>query len=218
MTLPDAEAALQAHLGSRFEDSDWRPALKAIMDAEGVIEDALEAVDQLSEAASSRSGLKIRIPAKSALPQKPDQVVSLEADIMESVRTLKSRNRIFGTLLTVDELLDPVEERDSGDLESDHDGSIKGIADEVRREMAIANGEIIEIEDEDDDVDDDLVGPSFSRTDLIKMCEQLEAGCMQYGDPTFSFDLSQLLSKYRANLRREEVLNSTQTLLDSYFA
>ncbi|KAF9220265.1 hypothetical protein BS17DRAFT_715144, partial [Gyrodon lividus] len=44
MTLPHAEAALQAHLGAWFEDSDWRPALKAIMDAEGAIEDALAAV------------------------------------------------------------------------------------------------------------------------------------------------------------------------------
>ncbi|KIJ59004.1 hypothetical protein HYDPIDRAFT_171009 [Hydnomerulius pinastri MD-312] len=169
MTLPDAEAALQAHLRSWFEDSNWRLALKAIMDAEGVIEDTLKAVDQLSEAASSRSGLKVCIPTKSTLLQKPDQVVLLEAKIMESVHTLKSHNHIFGTLLTVDELLDPVEERDSGDLESLADGSIKGIADKVQWEMAIANGEIIKIEDEDNDVDDNLTDPSFSRTDLIKM-------------------------------------------------
>ncbi|KIK91549.1 hypothetical protein PAXRUDRAFT_95452, partial [Paxillus rubicundulus Ve08.2h10] len=44
MTLPDAEAALQTHLGSQFKDSDWWPVLKAIMDAEGVVEDALNAV------------------------------------------------------------------------------------------------------------------------------------------------------------------------------
>ncbi|KIK83358.1 hypothetical protein PAXRUDRAFT_803830 [Paxillus rubicundulus Ve08.2h10] len=133
----------------------------------------------------------------------------------ESVRTLKSHNHIFGTPLTVDKILDPVEERDVGDLESLADGSIEGIADKVRWEMAIANGEITEIED-DDDVDDDEA-ESFSHADLISLCQQLEAGCMQYGDPTSSFNLSWLLSKYCAGLHQEELLNATQTLLDSYF-
>ncbi|KIK82768.1 hypothetical protein PAXRUDRAFT_75212, partial [Paxillus rubicundulus Ve08.2h10] len=188
------------------------------MDAEGATKDALEAVDQLSEAAASRSGVKIRIPAKIALPQKPNQTVLLEAELEESVRSLKSRNHIFGTLLTVNEILDPVEERDLGDFELD--GSIKRIADEVRREMASAVA--IEIEDDgnnvdSDDVDDDSADQPISRTDLISLCQQLEAGCMQYGDAIFSYDLSCLLFKYRANLRREELLHAIQTSLDSYF-
>ncbi|KIK77586.1 hypothetical protein PAXRUDRAFT_777198, partial [Paxillus rubicundulus Ve08.2h10] len=113
----------------------------------------------------------------------------------ESVHTLKSHNRIFGTPLTVDKILDPVEERDVGDLESLADGSIEGIADKVWQEMAIAKGEITEIEDDDNDVDNDSA-ESFSRADLISLCQQLEAGCMQYGDPTSSFNLLWLLSKY----------------------
>ncbi|KIK78576.1 hypothetical protein PAXRUDRAFT_772582 [Paxillus rubicundulus Ve08.2h10] len=114
MTLPEAEAALQAHLGSQFEDPNWRPALKHIMDAEGAIKHVLEAMDQLLEVAYSCSGIKIHIkPAKTALPQKPKQVVLLEAEMEESVHTLKSCNHIFGTQM-VGEILDPVEERDVG--------------------------------------------------------------------------------------------------------
>jgi len=34
LLLPNAEIRLQAHLGNRFIDVDWRPALRAVMDAE----------------------------------------------------------------------------------------------------------------------------------------------------------------------------------------
>src|SRR5882757_5574765 len=45
MSLPDAEKNLQTHLGERYMHSDWRPALKAVMDAEGDAEMALNAID-----------------------------------------------------------------------------------------------------------------------------------------------------------------------------
>ncbi|KAG2029212.1 hypothetical protein BDR03DRAFT_837006, partial [Suillus americanus] len=62
---PNAENKLQALLGKRYIDSDWRPALKAVMDAEGDVEMALNALDALMQAASRRTGLKICIPARS---------------------------------------------------------------------------------------------------------------------------------------------------------
>ncbi|EGN97839.1 hypothetical protein SERLA73DRAFT_153116 [Serpula lacrymans var. lacrymans S7.3] len=42
---------------------DWNPALKAVVDAEGDIKKALEAINSLCHAASHRTGLKICIPA-----------------------------------------------------------------------------------------------------------------------------------------------------------
>jgi hypothetical protein len=62
MTLPNAESNLQAHLGERYVDSDWRPALKAVMDAEGDGDTASNAIDALMQAALRRTGLKIWIP------------------------------------------------------------------------------------------------------------------------------------------------------------
>ncbi|KAF6756551.1 hypothetical protein DFP72DRAFT_768161, partial [Ephemerocybe angulata] len=50
MTLPQAETALSEHLGERFQDSDWRPALRAVMDAEGDVERAVRAVQHLADA------------------------------------------------------------------------------------------------------------------------------------------------------------------------
>ncbi|KAG2115750.1 uncharacterized protein F5147DRAFT_544285, partial [Suillus discolor] len=63
MSLPAVENDLKAHLREHYVDSDWRPALKAIMDAEGDTDVALNAVNALAEAASCRTGLKIHIPA-----------------------------------------------------------------------------------------------------------------------------------------------------------
>ncbi|KAG1717169.1 hypothetical protein EDD22DRAFT_741518, partial [Suillus occidentalis] len=43
MSLPEAETHLEHHLTNRYTDTNWRPALKAIMDAEGDIDAALNA-------------------------------------------------------------------------------------------------------------------------------------------------------------------------------
>ncbi|OAX39496.1 hypothetical protein K503DRAFT_769445 [Rhizopogon vinicolor AM-OR11-026] len=57
---------------------------------------------------------------------------------MQSVNDLKARNCIVGELPSVDELLEPAEERDMGEF-SAFEGGDKAIADEVRREIAITN-------------------------------------------------------------------------------
>jgi hypothetical protein len=59
ISLPRAEELLQTHLGTRFVNSDWQPALAAVMDAEGDAEKALSAVNDLCKSATSCSGLKI---------------------------------------------------------------------------------------------------------------------------------------------------------------
>ncbi|KAF9239072.1 hypothetical protein BU15DRAFT_27183, partial [Melanogaster broomeanus] len=50
---PKAEARLAAHLGDRYVDADWRPALAAVMDAEGDVAAAMKAIEPLYGAAES---------------------------------------------------------------------------------------------------------------------------------------------------------------------
>ncbi|KAG2033937.1 hypothetical protein BDR03DRAFT_1094037 [Suillus americanus] len=134
---------------------------------------------------------------------------------MRSVDNLKARNRIFAQLLTLDELLDPAEERDMGEFPA-FEGGDKAISDEVRREVAIASGDVIEIDSDDDD--NDSAAASVTRTDLLHLCQPLEVGCMQYGDPQFSLNLLSQLRTFRAQLRREELLNARQTSLEQFFS
>ncbi|KAF8140331.1 hypothetical protein EV363DRAFT_1152947 [Boletus edulis] len=207
-TRPDTEVRLQAHLGERYKAEDWEPVLKAITDEEDT-ETALATVDKLEKAALQRTGLKIRLPAR---PCQPDQLITAESTLMESVNELKSKNRIFGSPPTVDELLDPTEEREMEEPRFDENDLEKSIADEVRREIA---GENVAEAESDDECEP--VGPTVTRGELIQLCEQLESGCMEYGDPQLSLDLLGRIRTYRATLRREELVNAKQTSLDRFF-
>ncbi|KAF9232764.1 hypothetical protein BU15DRAFT_25087, partial [Melanogaster broomeanus] len=108
MNLPEVEARLAAHLGDRYVDVDWRPALAAIMDAEGDVATAMKAIEPLYDTADRRTGIKIHIPAA----QPPPQLSDAETTLMTSITTLQQRNRVFGEPLSLEEILDPAEERE----------------------------------------------------------------------------------------------------------
>ena len=62
--MPAIEKRLHDYLGAGYHDTDWRPALKAVMDAEGNTEQeqALDAIHKLSDR-SAHPRLTIKIPA-----------------------------------------------------------------------------------------------------------------------------------------------------------
>ena len=69
----------------------------------------------------------------------------------------------------------------------------------------------------DDDAEGDD-GPSFTRTQLLDLCQQLEIGCMQHGDPQSALRLSpSKLCIFCAKLQCKELLNAKQTSTDSNF-
>jgi len=135
---------------------------------------------------------------------------------MESVEELVKWKRIIGCPPTVEDLINPIEEWEIGDLPYRFEGGDAEIVAEVQYEMAVACGEIIELDDsdlEDEDEDD-----SPSQREVIKLCEMLEKVCFRYGlDESFSLELPCQLCKYRAQLLCEDLLSSTQTPLTNYF-
>jgi hypothetical protein len=48
MTLPDAEEHLKKHLGDQYNECDWQPALNAVMNVEGDVSHAQDAVHHLA--------------------------------------------------------------------------------------------------------------------------------------------------------------------------
>ena len=206
MPLPNIESSLHAHLGNHYIDSDWQPMLKAVMESEDN-NTALDTVSTLCTAASSYSGIKIHIPTLSTATEptpKPQQLILVESEVMETVHHLKEQNRIFGKL-TVEELIEPPEEWELP--EPVLDGSVKAIADAVRWETAAANGEVIDIDDSDGDGNDEDDSAALPCSELIKLCKELEAGCMHYaGDPQFSLNFL---------LNLELIYNERSSLLPS---
>ncbi|KAF8427659.1 hypothetical protein L210DRAFT_3508850 [Boletus edulis BED1] len=150
LSLPNAEIRLQAHLGNRYIDSDWQPALKAVMDAEGSTEVALKAIHDIENEAKRRPGIVIRIVPSSH--QDIPQISEAETQLMQTVQNLKARNRIFGEPPTLGDLLEPPEEKEIRAEPSDEpDKTDEVIAHIVSKEIATVDAEVIEDNSDDED-------------------------------------------------------------------
>ena len=86
---------------------------------------------------------------------------------------------------------------------------------EVLHEMAVAQGEVIELDDDDDDNDEDK--DFLPRDEVINLCALLEKACIRYGDDDLSLKLQQHLRRYRGQVQCEHLLHCAQSSLDSYF-
>ncbi len=208
MTLPQAEAELSSHLRNCYKYEDWSSAFDAVMKAEGDTVKAQKAVQQMS-AICDQPKLTIRIPAA-----QPPQLVATEKDLMASVEELRKRNRVFGELPAVEELTDPVQEHEvSEDSPYAFPGGDKDIVEQVLHEGRVQRGEVVEVEDNNDDEDDDP-DAHVTRRDTIGLVAQLERLSIKFGD---TVELPQKLRRFRAQLLRDDLLNSKQTHIDSYF-
>ncbi|KAF9222121.1 DDE-domain-containing protein [Gyrodon lividus] len=137
-----------------------------------------------------------------------DKLEEVEAQLMETVDTLKSCNCIFGTPPTLLELLDPPEEKEirQGPL-LEANQSDEAIMDAVHQEMAASKHDVIEVESDDEE---DPADPPVTRANVMLMSKE-------YGDVEEVLALSHHLHQFCAKLRRQEFLDAKQTLLDSFF-
>jgi hypothetical protein len=176
MTLPAAEKQLKNHLGNRYNTQDWQRALNAVMNAEGNIVKAQEALAWLSST-TQLPQLTIRLPllqsqSDLAAPV-PSQIIEAEKDLMDSIDDLVKRKWIIGPPPTLDNLVDPIEECEVGDSPYRFEGGDGEIVAEVLHEMAVAWGEIIELDDEDDEGDDEDKD-FLARHEVINLCTLLK--------------------------------------------
>jgi len=155
-----------------------------------------------------RSGLVIKIPARTKAPQ----LEAIEHELMKTVEQLQDRRRIIGAPLTIDEMLDPsVENINEGTVYNDDDAIVA----EIKHRQAIRSGEIVEVESDDEDTGDDKL--KLSTMELIGLFEQLEAACIARVNADSSFDIIHKLRRFRGVLRREEVQNAKQATLDTFW-
>lgn len=114
MSLLQAYAALATRLGEDYREDEWKPVIDAVTNAKGDSEAAHAAVDKL------RPGVET-----AALPDAPaivqlavtEETAAAEKNLMKKVSELKKRNRLFGDLPTIEDLVDPLDERYDGDEE-----------------------------------------------------------------------------------------------------
>lgn len=88
---------------------------------------------------------------------------------MEAVESLQSRKRRFEPS-TLEELVNPVQEKEVGETEQAFDGDDDEIVAQVQYNAAVARGEVMEIdEDEDEEKDDEPVDRAYAMLQLVRV-------------------------------------------------
>ena len=206
MTLPRAEAELQALFKDQYNDSDWRPALKVVTECEPD-DNVIEAISKLRESMSATPPTPPSASEKSST-HLLEYNEALE-NLGHSIAALKKRNRLFRGVLTANEFveLDGEEEEEEVKLRTDEE-----IVEEVTREMAGPDGETVDEVEEDDDSDDE---ESISLAEMMDAAMKLENGAPMVGG--CGTELSALCRRFRVELRRAMDQEARQTTLDRFF-
>src|SRR6202040_2963404 len=107
------------------------------------------------------------------IDSRPAELQSVEEDLAKSLRELKKRHRIHGVVLTTEELVNPIQEKEVGDLAYEFRGGDPEMVAEVLREEAKA--QVVEISSDSDDEEKEL---TMTTATMLELCRQLEAACL----------------------------------------
>ncbi|KAI9457916.1 hypothetical protein HD554DRAFT_2042208 [Boletus coccyginus] len=130
----------------------------------------------------------------------------MEWPLARSIKILKDKNHIFGTLLSI-------EERENLDTEAELFEDDAAIIAEVCRQEAVRSGDAIEVDSDNEDSDD----PEMMVTsELIALAEKLEAGYVSRVGVDSSPDFLHHLRAFRAELRCNQAKNAKQSTLASH--
>ena len=140
------------------------------------------------------------------LPEFNDAIV----DLGQSIKVLKECKCLFQEALTPHEYvkLDGEEEEEGVGPRTDEE-----IVEEIRRETAKLNGEVVDA-DEGDSGNNDEEEP-ITLTEMMDAATKLESGAPMMGG--CGPELSNLCRKFRVELRRIMILEAQQTTLDDFF-
>jgi hypothetical protein len=218
ISLPAAEHQLHDILGARYLATDWDPVLKVIMDAEN---DTSKAFDGLDVFTNKIFGCRLTYLTLAHTPRRqeatvaPQQLSEAEQDLSAAVNDLKQRNRIVGTPLTLDEMLNPVEEEEVGHSDYRFEGGDEAIIGQVTYEEAVQRGDVIEVESDSDD--SEAEEPEMSLRELIGVAAKLEKACIAHSMLEKAADLSRRLRQFQIELRRVEGATLRQSSLHKWF-
>jgi len=135
---PEAHAHLQKHLGNHYLASEWNEFLDSVLRAEDGIGAALAALAALHNKGAADT------PSESCeAAETPYEHNKVERELLDSVAQLKDRKRIFGEPCTLDELLDPEEERKIGKNLYSFAGGDSEVVGMVQQGIGLGSGDIL---------------------------------------------------------------------------
>ena len=140
----------------------------------------------------------------------PDEHNEVEEELLDLVTQLKARRRITGQPFTLEELLDPTEEREIGECLNIVDGGDMEIVSMVQAE---ARGDIEEIDSDSDDDNPEVVPATLK--EMIAACWMLEENGLLVC--TNALDVVEAVRRFRGRLQKMSREGEKQTTLDMFF-
>ncbi|THV02306.1 DDE-domain-containing protein [Dendrothele bispora CBS 962.96] len=223
--FPEFEDGLKKTLGARFSLDDWKPVYDAIFAAEKDSALAITNVQKLratylsqltskssipshsSPNASSPSTMSSNKPTLAALPQ----LAKLEKELMDQVGELQKRRCIHNPM-SLEEILNPVEEQKVGEEEFDFLGGDEDIVKRVRKDLAAP----VDVEDSDDEVEREAEkeASKFTCSEVVALCNKLEEVCLgnESLDPQFALGLVQGMRKVQGVYRKKMFTSAEQII------
>jgi uncharacterized protein (DUF2249 family) len=184
--------------------SEWDESLDSVLTVEDDIGAALAALDALRNKWAPNGPSEL-------CKMTTNEHQKVEEELLYLVAQLKQRRRIIGEPLALDDLLDPVEEREIGGIPYGFGGGDAEIVRVVQLEMGLARGDIMEI---DSDHDPEVVPPSLK--EMIDMCRNMEEYSMVVYEKG-ALDFVMAARRYRSHLQRMNNKGAKQTTLDTFF-
>ena len=114
-------------------------------------------------------------PAVPVQPQSHD-CSDVETDLLVQMEELKCRTQIHGCMLTLEEMLNPVEERRESKFHFAED-VVKGIAEKVQHEERVKRGDMVVVVVDEEEEEEEAPALQTSLKDLVETLKMLELQC-----------------------------------------
>ncbi|KAH9013972.1 hypothetical protein EDB85DRAFT_894205 [Lactarius pseudohatsudake] len=222
MSLPDAKARLQAHLGHQFCFADWKSAFDIVFEAEDDIPAAAAAIEKMATQAIAHypATMATSSPNPSIAPHASfSQLQDLEADLMCAIDSLQQRKHIHGTAPTLEDLLNLIEETEIGHSDYWFPGGDDEIVAEALHMITGMDIQDVEVDDEVQEAEEEGEDEGLSVKEGQRLCERLEKLCLHHSgaDGVSTLALQQQLHKLQAHLCQLESASQTQATLDQFW-
>ena len=223
-TFPDVEEKLTEYLGVKYKYEDWQEAFKAIDHAEDDAAAAITVIKALQSKALDASNSKstdfapppnissIQAPLSHTQHPPLNQLAALENELMEQVHELQKRKRMQGTALTLEEMLNPIEE----DVIDDGCNFPRGdneIIEYVNQEI---NGD--DNEDSEDEGKEEDVKEITKPREALDLCARMEQLCLEYSASDIPvLPLQSQLHKLQGHFHHLDDQSRVQAPLDHFW-
>jgi hypothetical protein len=217
MLLPEVEHRLQTYLGSQYQPNEWQAILGKILEAEDETEAAVakEYVNAQAAAmlATHTSAATSRLVVQTYACTL--ELKDVEKDLMDATGELRTRQRIIGTAPTLEDLLNPIEEKEKEDSPYRFEGGDTEIIAQLQQEQVVECGKAMAVDDTDSEgaQSDAEMNPK----EVMRVCEQLERMCLSYAHHKETGELAHHLRRFRGRVWKEAAQAQKQVTLEHFW-